>query len=317
MFWPHWKYEEYVEKHVGWADSVELLDPDSERLDENVRNVHVTFYSMPDWMDWYDLTLDDSAFKIFHHRYRAEMKDYKAKLRRQFAPITGLSVGKALLKELGSVHRVVKFRPNWNWGDPLNADTEPRSVAHPENADWIHSMAKGERFYFHHKRRVGAGGGANSIIRYTPEMWGPGGAAKSKAPGDDPDEIIFHELIHASRQMRGVQENKKVDRGYDDVEEYLAVVISNIYMSEKGKTVLLGDHGDATLRHPEKFLDNVQHVDVTPRQLLLNFKTAQPDFFRDLANIGRGVAAFNPVRQFDEELKAGRALADVMLGAGR
>jgi len=85
-------------------------------------------------------------------------------------------------------------------------------------------------------------------------------------------------------------------------------------MSEKGATTLVGGHDDEPLRQPEKFLDNVQNIDLPPRQLMLQFKGDQPNFYRDLANLGPPVPAVNPVWQFDRDLRAGKALAGAMLG---
>ncbi len=316
MFWPHWKYVDYVKNNAGWADARELLEPASELIDPKFPNVLVTFHSMPDWMDWYDLTIDDHAFKLFVHRYRSQIKDYKSALRRQFKPITASLTGKALLTEFARVNRVVRFRPYWNWGDPINSDTVPRNVTHPDEEDFADAAARGARFRHNRKRVVGTGAGANSMISYSPEMWGAGGSSKVQGPGYEPDEIVFHEMIHASRQMRGLLENESVNRGYDNVEEYLAIVLCNIYLSEKGQTILVGGHGDEPLRHSEKFLDNEQNIDVSPRQLMLKFKNGQQDFYNDLANIRPPVPAFNPVWQFDRDLRAGKTLAGVMLGGG-
>ncbi len=314
MFWPHWKYVEYVKKNAGPAGAQELLEPASEPVDPKFPNVLVTFRSMPDWMDWYDFTIDDDSFKLLLHRYRSQMRDYKEKLRRQFQPLTAGSVGPALLNELGGVNRVVKFRPYWNWLDPVDSDTTPMDVTHPDTEDYADAIAKGARFRRNGQRVVGTGAGANSIIGYSPELWGPGGASRIRGAGYDPDEIMFHEMVHASRQMRGVQDYTSVYPLYDNVEEYIAIVLCNIYMSEKGATTLVGGHGDEPLRQPEKFLDNVQNIDLPPRQLMLQFKGDQPNFYRDLANLGPPVPAFNPVWQFDRDLRAGKALANVMLG---
>jgi len=40
-----------------------------------------------------------------------------------------------------------------------------------------------------------------------------------------------------------------VNKGYDDIEEYLAVVLTNIYLSDKGQDVFRGSHrGNTILR---------------------------------------------------------------------
>jgi len=44
-----------------------------------------------------------------------------------------------------------------------------------------------------------------------------------------PDEVLFHEMVHAGRLLGH-------DDGSDDEEEYFAILIANIYISEKGKS---------------------------------------------------------------------------------
>src|SRR5215471_1102616 len=68
----------------------------------------------------------------------------------------------------------------------------------------------------------GTGKGTNSVIEYTPDMWGPGPTHKT-GPASKPDEVLFHEIIHACREMRGVMNDVAVNRGYDDQNEYMAV----------------------------------------------------------------------------------------------
>jgi hypothetical protein len=293
-FWPDWKYEEYVDKNASLGDARMLLHPASEEIDEKWPGVQVTFFSMDDWMNWYDIPLADDAFKLFVHRYRTEIKKYKANVRAQFRPIAQSRTGKALLDEIERSNRVVKIKPNWNWSDPVNADATPK-----RGRD---ATARGQPVRIG-RHPVGTGLGSSSTIRFTPDMWGPNGASKIRAPGYDADEIMYHEMVHAARQMRGVQEDIRVNAGYDDIEEYLATVITNIYMSERGKTAFGGDQGTGTLKNPEKFLDNAQRVNLSPRELIRKLRGAQPEFYRDLANVGAAIAPFNPVRQFDQEVR--------------
>lgn len=314
MFWPHWKYEEYCEDNSTADETADIVDPPEEPVDPHFANVVASFFPMSDWMAWYDLTLDPHAFKIYLHRFTVERKDYLKRLRAQFPPLAGSFAGKALLAEIGRAGaRTARFVPNWNWGDPLNADTRPRGNVNADD-DFVNSTARGKHVRVKGRRRRTTGRGTDSLIRYTPQMWGPGGGSKSKADGDAPDVIIFHELVHAARQMHGLQEFKDVNKGYGFVEEYLATVLTNIYMSERKLKGLLGEHGDKLLDHPEKFLDNYQHIDMSPRELMAKFKTAQPDFYRALSVIPAARAPFNPVQQYETEQRAGQALGATMFG---
>lgn len=155
----------------------------------------------------------------------------------------------------------------------------------------------------------GTGVGTDYTLNYSPELYGRQGALHESYPGSDPDQMLFHELVHALRAVMGVTYSSPTNQHYDNEEEYLAIVLTNIYMSSQGAVTFRGDHYAGILQRPDQFLDNVQQVDMGPRMLLERFRLTQPDFFRDLAQITSGIARFNPVRQYNDELKAGISAA--------
>ncbi len=152
---------------------------------------------------------------------------------------------------------------------------------------------------------LGDGGGTNALIWYSPEMFE--GRYRPTEPAQQPDEVLYHELVHASRDMRGVRKNFLVNKGYDNFEEYLAVVLTNIYLSDKGQLVFAGNHGGTVILHgadADNFLHNSQNVDVPPTMLIQNFKDYQPEFYRALATLPSWRPKHNWVRQYDEEWRA-------------
>jgi hypothetical protein len=156
----------------------------------------------------------------------------------------------------------------------------------------------------------GTGTGSDYTLNYSPELYGRKGTLNETYPGSDPDELLFHELVHAERSLEGVTYFMPVGNRYDNEEEYLAVVLTNIYLSSKGVLTLRGNHYEGALISPEKFLDNVQQVDEEPRMLLERFRLRQPTFFDMLAK--PALAKFNPVLQYGEELKSGKASAGAL-----
>lgn len=54
-------------------------------------------------------------------------------------------------------------------------------------------------------------------------------------PGWGPDEVLFHEMVHAARMVGGDIDQVPLGGGYDDEEEYFGILVTNIYESEKGK----------------------------------------------------------------------------------
>jgi hypothetical protein len=113
---------------------------------------------------------------------------------------------------------------------------------------------------------------------------------------------LFHELVHSSRAFRGVEDPKYVDHDYDNQEELLAITITNIYLSEKGQQVLVGDHGTKPLQGVERdnWLNNSQHIDsLSPKELMKNFKNSQKEFYKALADLPIP-PRWNPVRDHYE-----------------
>jgi Effector protein len=145
--------------------------------------------------------------------------------------------------------------------------------------------------------KIGTGRGVNPVIYYSPEMYV--GNSKPPGPGNDPDEVLYHELMHASRYVAGIERNQPVNQGYENLKEYMAIVITNIYLSNKNRTEFVGDHNNGTLKDPEHFLDNTQGVDLPPRNLVELFRLDHPAFYRQLSWVSQ--ARFNPVAQYENE----------------
>ena len=92
-------------------------------------------------------------------------------------------------------------------------------------------------------RLVGRGRGSPSIIRFTPGTWSPGHPLYYKAgwwnarrftqvSGDLPDEVLLHEIVHAVWASHGRVNTRPMGDGYDNLAEFIGVLLSNIYSSE-------------------------------------------------------------------------------------
>jgi hypothetical protein len=146
---------------------------------------------------------------------------------------------------------------------------------------------------------MGTGKGCQCGAFLSPEDWEY--KDSTDGPGFEPDEVLFHELIHVTRQFRGRQSGIQVDGGgYGNEEEYLATVLANLYLSEKGKS-LRGRYGDlpkktrevkvqgetilwvidpppkhwSVMKDPDKFYQNPDGVRPSPRQLMEHFRNTQ------------------------------------------
>jgi hypothetical protein len=316
-FWPSRVYRRYVEAHAGTARH-ELLHPEGELFaDSKFGNILIKYDSMPAWMGYSNLiTLDnndarfraqnEAHFRRLLHVYRSDAADYTRAVKSRLNQMLERLTGAALLAEIGATDSDLDIIPN---REEEGSDVNSRT--HANDIDQATALGRLIHRGDLDDLSVGEGGGSDSTVKYTPGMYtGSVMAEISKGP----DEVLFHELVHASRQMRGVADKIPVNAGYGNQEEYLAVVLTNIYMSEKGQWRFRASWGDwdddeeptgarAHLQGGDAdwFIRNVQHVNLSPSQLMENFKRSQPRFFNALAHLPPERPKFNPVRQYFRE----------------
>ena len=147
----------------------------------------------------------------------------------------------------------------------------------------------------------GVGGGNDTEVRFNPLMWTPPPGGGAVAPGAEADEILLHEMTHGLRQMRGKMLCSGVydHPSYDTIEEFIAILVSNMYRSERGRTGLRSDHGanspplSPALSDPATFLNTDANMDHIHKMF-----EEDPVFGKNLANVR---CRFNPVKIFDDQ----------------
>ena len=150
----------------------------------------------------------------------------------------------------------------------------------------------------------GDGGGSDVVVNFTPGMWVKSdvtaafGAANAAGPGVSKEEILLHEMIHGMRQMSGTARCAAVpdNPGMDTVEEFMAIVISNVYHSELHLPGLRADHKgflplSPDLADPHKFVDKDKDKATSNYQRLQQLKREHPTL---CDNLKRVQANFNP-----------------------
>ena len=131
-------------------------------------------------------------------------------------------------------------------------------------------------------------------------------------PGMLRDEVLFHELVHSGRLLDGfAQVNQTLTPNSDDVamhandesapyeniEEFITILVSNIYLSEKGQKVFRASHGgkkypyilDQAQSSSEGFLAKASNL------ALVKMFCETDRLAPKLSQIN---AAFNPVRMY-------------------
>jgi len=288
---------------------MDLMIPKSEPV-KDFPNVRITFHGFETW--FFDLPFPlRKNLRAAVQRFEIARSNYFKPIRDNLAAVAKHTTGRAVLAEIRRARNKLTIRPYRPTHDgDHNATSQGLSSKKStllgfkvRDSDGKAVASLGE----------GTGEGSRADIAFSPEMWGPNGSSNITGPSTLPDEVLLHELIHACRQMNGVSHSSAVDSDYENEEEFVAIVLTNIYMSEKKQTVFCGSHGVEDrkigkyvvgkkipiLPDPHKFLDNVQRMTPPPDQLLEKVRNRQRDMWNAIKDIPVSSAAFNPVREWD------------------
>jgi len=300
------KFNKYIEKHASplGASMLEwdLGDP---VIDQGLPDgILIAYRSMGSWMVVNHETADDhhGKFDQLKLRYLADKDNYKRQIVGLLKQIQIYPTGRALLDQFANGPSFTRIRP-YNM-DGVNALTVANDI---EDQKYI--VARGARLSYDPKNSyqykvVGKGGGANCNILFSPELAEALRKRTRKAhlghaPAMATDEVLYHELVHASRMIAGVMKGTLADHWYQDAEEYLAVILTNIYISDKGGPPLFrafyaeppnGYKGkdplpDDALWDAAIFLDNPQNTHPSPVEMIERFRLSQPDLYWKLAHL--------------------------------
>ncbi len=373
MSWDHQQYVDFINKHAPAAVRKSLLQDNSKPFvpkDIPKRGkpprIFVTYYSMPDWLDIFssppkslaspkvrlDSRLGNTPFDQIIGEYKHAAQQHQDKVATCLGRIDSFPSGKALLTELGLTVHSVRLMPYWHFfrtmtgADYFNSTSipvEPREsrsyIAEGTMPDYEDEYEKNAPLRGDDNEPMsgkGTGKGSNVVLFFSAEIWESDGAPKG--PGFRPDEVLFHELVHITRMIRGRVTHVKVDGkgGYGNIEEYFATVISNVYLSDEGQIKLRGFYSNdfikqnkrevkingetvmviidplpkdwSVMKDPDNFYNNPDNLDIPPRQLMQIFKDEQPDFYFALAHLPEIKPKFNPVGQhFRENLHPNKA----------
>lgn len=289
------------------------LQRETEKINfDGFPNVIIAFPAFGDWLAMYNprkkgnFAASKQTYEDFKRRHQKQMTN-------ALREIAARTTGRALLAESNSNPGLqitilpmdfVSSQKKW-----IKYHTNAIAEAPAEDAKAIGTYVRHEK---DGSIVRGSGLGADAEIYFSPDR------LRSRGPGMNPDEVLYHEMVHAVRFLRGISGSSfRMDNGYSNEEEFAAVTVTNVYLSEKKQTVLRAKHGGRgeALRDPQKFLDSPDVPAPGARGLLGLFRLRHPSFFSALAKIGPSTAAFNPFRQLAEETVKARAAHEAKMRA--
>lgn len=228
------------------------------------------------------------------------------------------------------VHDIIAAFSKTSTGSCLLAQLAGSITVHPQSRDmlyagsmplnWVNATAKGilpgiteynvstDTFATQQMARsVGTGKGSDSMVFFTPSIY-----TVDHGPGSLGDEVLLHEMVHALRETMGMHHgiltvHNPVDKCYDNDEEFYAILVANIYMSEKTKNCqrLCANH------HPLRVGSKVEmsnllftgRVDdfADPKIFYREYRDDLRDFCKEMSSFTLSLAdvsaPFNPLRE--------------------
>jgi hypothetical protein len=142
------------------------------------------------------------------------------------------------------------------------------------------------------KDRIGTGDGSNVHIKFSPDRYD---GKLCGGPSETADAVLFHEMIHGLRKMLGLEHPAPLGGdilgGYGHEEEFLAIVITNVYVSYKNPNAILRLDANGWQELKAPYNTSEGFMSLTENRDLLNRK--RMPLFGDLALVP---ANFNPFK---------------------
>jgi hypothetical protein len=138
------------------------------------------------------------------------------------------------------------------------------------------------------------------LVRFSPLMFGSSGRCFVDRktgipdPGAAPEEVLFHELVHAFRMVYGRQDTRPLSNSpqYTHKEDFFAVMITNIFSSETNRPLRASHQGHEPLASyrstDETFLQVEEYA-----SMVREFVTTHRSVSEELRKVP---SKFNPIR---------------------
>ena len=133
-----------------------------------------------------------------------------------------------------------------------------------------------------------SGTGLRSDVPFEPDAWPDHPNTLSNT------EVLLHELVHSVRELSGKLNQIPTNDAYEDIEEYYAIAVANVYRSELHRVGLRGGHHSESL--PPKQRDDAAVFLSTGenRKRLVKLQSENGDLFKAVSDVTN--AKWNPFR---------------------
>jgi hypothetical protein len=199
-----------------------------------------------------NITIDGRHLPRMQSLYEAQVND-------ALLSIMMFRTGRAVIEYVWSAPHRLRIVPYLAADQNADATAE----AHP-------ATMRGRPVYSNGRRvaGVGTGRGTRVVIHYTPWLfptevlprWDPIATRnwirrRNPPPrrvdaGDEMDEVLLHELVHASEDMRGLLDASPLGHGFDSVTEFHAILVANLLARERSRPARQDHSGNQSAPSP-------------------------------------------------------------------
>lgn len=252
--------------------------------------------------EWHNLELDPFDLANSSAKPPTSPQVWKEEVRDAIRTLELNEVGLVLLRSIKNSGRWVIVRPYWWISNELFDPPRARGA----DANPVIRM-NGPRFYY-------------SLVRFSASLYGRRTPCEvcRKKQGEtlkEPHEVLFHELVHALRmvnQTRLPEGGERLRGGlsaHNSVEEFIAVLVTNIYASRNRKTTFRGGHFVGSPDLPDELEGSFNFFKIGSKafQLIRDFCEADKFFCEKLSKVE---APFNPVKAFFDDRDRARRLSE-------
>lgn len=253
----------------------------------------------PKHLHYHHVTIDGTGTKSY-----ATPSQYEHAVLHQLRRIHHSHTGQAVFHEfVNRATHLMKIIPYEQ--KQLNAFASAKDLLHATKRGQVErSGADGHVLLDGHGKPIaGKGGGSDSDVSFTPVMFTKycNQHKHGHKSGAQPDEVLFHEMIHATRQMRGLLDPLPLGFLYDTEEEFFAILLANIYASETGRPIdLRSDH------HGFEHLSTDTNAKFLPKRDMTDYRYRlvdklvhqEPKMAHELNRLHH--VPFNPIRRYYE-----------------
>ena len=154
---------------------------------------------------------------------------------------------------------------------------------------------------------TGTGLGSASTVYFTPGVYTRGDALQQyspDAPASRPEEVLFHELVHAMRHTVGELDRSCMKDDFERKEEFHAIMICNIFCSERGRPLRRNHSGKQHMQR-DFATDSFRFFAWYNREVR-KFVADHPELSRQLNRIN---CPWNPIREHFQYAQVLREIA--------